>query len=159
MPDAVAGKPPRVVSRERADPAAHVPRGTQPSATHLQSVGLPAGRRGETDGERASSRCSGRLQLLTRSAPLLASLWQVIKIGTSSLIRAEAGCLNLAALAGTAEVVRSLRDAGVDVVLVSSGSVGAGCQRLGLAERPAEHAKRQALAAVGQGLVSEQLVI
>ena len=81
----------------------------------------------------------------------------MIKIGTSSLIRAEAGCLNLAALAGTAEVVRSLRDSGYDVVLVSSGSVGAGCQRLGLTERPAEHAKRQALAAVGQGLVSEEL--
>jgi glutamate 5-kinase len=45
--------------------------------------------------------------------------------------------------------VRSLRDAGFDVVLVSSGSVGAGCQRLGLTERPVELAKRQALAAVG----------
>ena len=36
------------------------------------------------------------------------------------------------------------------MVLVSSGAVGVGCQRLGLTERPAELPKKQALAAVGQ---------
>jgi glutamate 5-kinase len=36
------------------------------------------------------------------------------------------------------------------VIIVSSGAVGVGCQRLGLAQRPTELAKKQALAAVGQ---------
>lgn len=36
------------------------------------------------------------------------------------------------------------------MVLVSSGAVGVGCQRLGLVNRPSELAKKQALAAVGQ---------
>lgn len=40
--------------------------------------------------------------------------------------------------------------AGHQVVVVSSGAVGAGCLRLGLNSKPASLAKRQALAAVGQ---------
>ena len=36
------------------------------------------------------------------------------------------------------------------VVLVSSGAIGVGCQKMGLAERPANLAQRQAVAAVGQ---------
>lgn len=35
--------------------------------------------------------------------------------------------------------------------LVSSGAVGMGCQVLGIKERPTDLAKKQALAAVGQG--------
>ncbi|KAK2078142.1 hypothetical protein QBZ16_004010 [Prototheca wickerhamii] len=42
------------------------------------------------------------------------------------------------------------RTLGFNVVLVSSGAVGVGCQRLGLATKPTELAKKQALAAVGQ---------
>jgi len=34
--------------------------------------------------------------------------------------------------------------------LVSSGAIGVGCQKMGLAERPANLAQRQAVAAVGQ---------
>ena len=41
--------------------------------------------------------------------------------------------------------------AGIRVVLVSSGAVSVGCQRLGLAERPKEIIMKQAVAAVGQG--------
>lgn len=36
------------------------------------------------------------------------------------------------------------------MILVSSGAVGVGCQRLGIVNRPSELAKKQALAAVGQ---------
>ncbi len=36
------------------------------------------------------------------------------------------------------------------MILVSSGAVGVGCQRLGLTERPTVLAQKQALAAVGQ---------
>lgn len=74
----------------------------------------------------------------------------VIKVGTSSLIRPEKHTLNLSSLAGIVEVIRSLRDEGYNVVLVSSGAVGIGCQRLGLNVRPTDVSKKQALAAVGQ---------
>lgn len=40
--------------------------------------------------------------------------------------------------------------AGHYVIIVSSGAVGVGCQRLGLANRPTKLAQKQALAAVGQ---------
>lgn len=36
------------------------------------------------------------------------------------------------------------------MILVSSGAIGVGCQRLGLATRPTKIAQKQALAAVGQ---------
>jgi glutamate 5-kinase len=38
----------------------------------------------------------------------------------------------------------------MNVILVSSGAVGVGCQRMGLEERPTLLAQKQALAAVGQ---------
>ena len=49
-----------------------------------------------------------------------------------------------------AQVVRDLHAEGHRVVIVSSGAVGVGAQRLGLAQRPKEIAQKQALAAVGQ---------
>lgn len=79
-----------------------------------------------------------------------APLPQVIKVGTSSLVRPDAGSLNLSSLARICETVRDLRAEGHRVVLVSSGAVGVGAQRLGLPARPADLAQRQALAAVGQ---------
>ncbi len=65
-------------------------------------------------------------------------------------MRSEAGSLNLSNLARICETVRDLRAEGHRVVLVSSGAVAVGAQRLGLAARPADLAQRQALAAVGQ---------
>jgi glutamate 5-kinase len=74
----------------------------------------------------------------------------VIKIGTSSLINSEHSSLNLSALAGLAETVRTLKDNECHVILISSGAVGVGCQRLGLEKKPSDLAKKQALAAIGQ---------
>jgi len=74
----------------------------------------------------------------------------VIKVGTSSLIRPEQNSLNLSSLAGIVGLIRDLRNEGYRVVLVSSGAVGVGCQRLDLETRPTLLAKKQALAAVGQ---------
>lgn len=71
-------------------------------------------------------------------------------MGTSSLVRADVASLNLSNLARICETVRDLRAEGHHVVLVSSGAVGVGAQRLGLATRPTDLAQRQALAAVGQ---------
>ena len=74
----------------------------------------------------------------------------VIKIGTTSLINAEFSTLNLAAFAGLTETVRKLKDNDCHVVIISSGAVGVGCQRLGLQQKPSDLSKRQALAAIGQ---------
>lgn len=75
----------------------------------------------------------------------------VIKIGTSSLTQPEVGHLALSTIATLVETLCKLRRQGHQVVLVSSGAVGVGCTRLGLAERPRTIALKQAVAAVGQG--------
>ena len=75
----------------------------------------------------------------------------VVKIGTSSLTKAETGRLALSTIAALVEVLTSLRLSGYQVILVSSGAVGIGCARLNLIERPRKMAVKQAVAAVGQG--------
>lgn len=74
----------------------------------------------------------------------------VIKVGTSSLVRPELGSLNLSNMARICETVQMLNKAGHRVVIVSSGAVGAGCQKLGFQVPPSRLAAKQALAAVGQ---------
>lgn len=75
----------------------------------------------------------------------------VVKIGTSSLTQSETGHLALSTLATLVETLTHLRQGGNRVVLVSSGAVGVGRDRLGLTERPRAIALKQAVAAVGQG--------
>jgi glutamate 5-kinase len=75
----------------------------------------------------------------------------VVKIGTSSLTQPDTGRLALSTIASLVEVLSGLRQQGHRVVLVSSGAVGVGCARLGIAERPRTIALKQAVAAVGQG--------
>lgn len=76
----------------------------------------------------------------------------VIKVGTSSLTRGD-GKLALAAIAALIETIVDLRKRGYQIVLVSSGAVGVGAARLGMAERPKTIALKQAAAAVGQGII------
>jgi glutamate 5-kinase len=75
----------------------------------------------------------------------------VVKIGTSSLTQPETSALALSTIARLVEVLCQLQSQGHRVVLVSSGAVGVGCARLGLAERPRTMSLKQAVAAVGQG--------
>ena len=75
---------------------------------------------------------------------------KVIKVGTSSLLHPASLTLNLGNLARICETARDLVGDGHRVVLVSSGAVGAGAARLGLASRPSDLAAKQALAAIGQ---------
>ncbi|MGB7250797.1 MAG: glutamate 5-kinase [Phormidesmis sp.] len=75
----------------------------------------------------------------------------VIKIGTSSLTRPETGLLALATIGRLVETLCQLQRMGHQVILVSSGAVGVGCARLGIAQRPKTIALKQAVAAVGQG--------
>jgi len=73
----------------------------------------------------------------------------VVKVGTRVLKQAD-GTLNYRRIEQLAEELQKLHVAGRRMVLVSSGAVGAGVSLLGLKSRPADLAKLQAVAAVGQ---------
>ncbi len=78
----------------------------------------------------------------------------VVKVGTRVLTR-EDGVLNGERIVELAEEIHQVMETGRKVVLVSSGAVGAGMGRLGLAKRPTDVAHLQAVAAVGQSLLVE----
>ncbi|MBO2528171.1 MAG: glutamate 5-kinase [Clostridiales bacterium] len=73
----------------------------------------------------------------------------VVKVGTSTLAHAT-GNLNIRRVEGLCKVLSDLKNAGHEVVLVSSGAIGMGIGKLGLRERPADIPTKQAAAAVGQ---------
>lgn len=75
----------------------------------------------------------------------------VVKVGTSTLTHAKTGDLALSNLAQLVEALTQLKRQDYRLVLVSSGAVGVGRNRLGLTERPRTIALKQAVAAVGQG--------
>lgn len=77
----------------------------------------------------------------------------VVKIGSGILTHPTAG-LNHNLIRSVAAEIAALRADGVEIVLVSSGSIVEGMQRLGWRERPHSLHELQAAAAVGQmGLV------
>ncbi|NLY55431.1 MAG: glutamate 5-kinase [Firmicutes bacterium] len=78
----------------------------------------------------------------------------VIKVGTSSLTHAN-GKLHYQAIERLVQEVADLVNSGREVILVSSGAVGAGMGRLGLSTRPKTIPEKQAVAAVGQGLLMQ----
>lgn len=76
----------------------------------------------------------------------------VVKLGTAVLTGGQ-GSLDRALFHAVAAEVKALRESGKDLLLVSSGAVGAGMGALGLAHRPHDVAALQASAAVGQPLL------
>lgn len=91
-------------------------------------------------------------KLLGRQALSKSQCW-VVKIG-SALLTNDGEGLDKQSIAQWVEQLVWLRQQGVDVVLVSSGSVAEGITRLGLKQRPKRLHELQAAAAVGQmGLV------
>ncbi|HBF37702.1 MAG TPA: glutamate 5-kinase [Firmicutes bacterium] len=78
----------------------------------------------------------------------------VIKVGTSTLTHST-GKLNLNRMEQFVRQLVDLQNKGREVVLVTSGAVGIGLGRLGFAERPTSIVERQAVAAVGQGLLMQ----
>ena len=73
----------------------------------------------------------------------------VIKIGTSN-ITYNTGCLNLRHVEHLVKVISDIKNAGNEVILVSSGAIAMGTGKLNLASRPSDIAGKQACAAVGQ---------
>jgi glutamate 5-kinase len=73
----------------------------------------------------------------------------VVKLGTNVIMRPD-GKVALGLLCGLVEQIAVLRAQGIEVLVVSSGAVGLGMERLGLHERPTVVAQIQACAAIGQ---------
>src|SRR3990167_5638751 len=90
---------------------------------------------------------SDRREALTRARRV------IVKIG-SALLTQDGHGLNVEGIGNWATQIAGLREKKIDVVLVTSGAVAAGMQRLGRTERPHALHELQAMAAVGQmGLV------
>ena len=73
----------------------------------------------------------------------------VVKIGTSTLAHAT-GRLNIKRIEQLCKILSDLKNAGHEIILVSSGAIGMGVGKLGLSARPRDVAGKQAAAAVGQ---------
>lgn len=73
----------------------------------------------------------------------------VIKVGTSTLTY-DNGNINLTRIEKLTRVLSDLMNSGKEVVLVSSGAVGVGVNKIKLKEKPKSIKEKQAAAAVGQ---------
>ena len=76
----------------------------------------------------------------------------VVKVGSSSLTSADGG-LDPHRVDGIVDTLAARVDAGVEIVLVSSGAIATGLPTLGVTKRPRDLATQQAAASVGQGLL------
>lgn len=74
----------------------------------------------------------------------------VVKIGTSTITHMSTGNLNLDKLERFVRVLTDIRNQDKEVVIVSSGAIGAGRKALGIKEKPRTLSVKQACAAVGQ---------
>lgn len=74
----------------------------------------------------------------------------VVKVGSSLLASLKGGGIDEAFLARLVKAIAAQKQAGRDMVLVSSGAVAAGCVELGMQTRPTLLPQLQAAAAVGQ---------
>jgi glutamate 5-kinase len=73
----------------------------------------------------------------------------VVKLGTNVIMRTD-GKVALGLLCGLVEQIAAVRAQGIEVLVVSSGAVGLGVERLGLSARPTAVEQVQACAAIGQ---------
>ena len=73
----------------------------------------------------------------------------VVKIGTSTLAH-PSGHLHIRRVETLCKIMSDIKNAGHEVILVSSGAIGMGVGKLGLRQRPTDIPSKQAAAAVGQ---------
>lgn len=73
----------------------------------------------------------------------------VIKIGTSTLAHST-GRINIRRVDELCKVISDLKNAGNEIIMVSSGAIGMGVGKLGLGGKPSDIPTKQAAAAVGQ---------
>ncbi len=73
----------------------------------------------------------------------------VVKVGTSTLAHAT-GRMNIRRVEALCKVLSDVKNAGHEIILVSSGAIGMGVGKLSLSRRPEDIPTKQAAAAVGQ---------
>lgn len=73
----------------------------------------------------------------------------VVKVGTSTLTH-ETGKTNIRQMKKLVTVLSDIVNSGVEVALVSSGSIGVGAGKIGIVERPKDTTSKQALSTIGQ---------
>ena len=73
----------------------------------------------------------------------------VVKVGTSTLTH-PTGRMDIRHVETLCKVLSDVKNAGHEIVLVSSGAIGMGVGKLNLRERPSDMPTKQAAAAVGQ---------
>ena len=72
-----------------------------------------------------------------------------VKVGTSTLTH-KTGRLNIRRVEELCKVLSDIKNAGHDMVLVSSGAIGMGVGKLNMFKKPSDMPTKQAAAAVGQ---------
>ena len=70
----------------------------------------------------------------------------IIKIGTSTLTHSS-GCINIRRIEKLCKVISDIKNAGNEVIMVSSGAIAMGRGKLNLKEVPRNVAEKQAFAA------------
>lgn len=73
----------------------------------------------------------------------------VVKVGTSTLTHST-GLLNIRRVEELVRVLSDLKNAGKEIILVTSGAIGVGAGKLGMTKRPSDMPTKQACAALGQ---------
>lgn len=76
----------------------------------------------------------------------------VVKVGTTTLTHST-GLLNIKRIDSIVKQLVDIHNRGIEVVLVTSGAIGAGMGKLGLKSKPKTIPEKQAVAAVGQGIL------
>ncbi len=76
----------------------------------------------------------------------------VVKVGSSTITH-SVGKLNLTMIDNIVRQLVDLKNRGKEVILVTSGAIGAGMGELGCEKKPKLIPKQQAMAAIGQGLL------
>ena len=73
----------------------------------------------------------------------------VVKVGTSTLTH-ETGKTNIRQMKKLVAVLSDIVNSGIEVALVSSGSIGVGAGKIGMEDRPKDTTSKQALSTIGQ---------
>lgn len=88
--------------------------------------------------------------------PLRRSRRAIIKIGSALLVDQASGKINRSWLDAIAGDIDALRQACTQILIVSSGAIALGRARLGLKKGPLSLAEKQAAAAAGQAILTQQ---
>ena len=73
----------------------------------------------------------------------------VVKVGTSTLTH-QTGLINIRRMEQLVKVLSDIKNAGKEIILVSSGAIGVGVGKMALPQRPSDTPSKQAIAAIGQ---------